>query len=35
MMNLKKKLLQLALPMSLEGLLAASADFVDTDQESG
>lgn len=29
-MNLKKKLLQLALPMSLEGLLTASADFVDT-----
>lgn len=29
-MSLKKKLLQLALPMSLEGLLTASADFVDT-----
>lgn len=29
-MNLRKKLLQLALPMSLEGLLTASADFVDT-----
>ena len=29
-MNMKQKLMELALPMSLEGLLSASADFLDT-----